>query len=177
MDSLEWNRNNRSGTQHMIAVVAKSAILSTHQPCPRQGPQTCRVRPEVSFPKVGGCTSSSQLCWRSGLLHVSSGNHCRSDPVRVQSTRKLISIPCASRSIEAVRLTPFRFAACLGLLLLAIVFALMWAEWKVSVTCFFMDYPSVSDWIPWQKNCVHFSICACHPCAGAMLIFSVSFPF
>ena len=25
------------------------------------------------------------------------------------------------------------------------------------------------------KNCLHFSICACHPCAGAMLIFSVSF--
>ena len=28
-----------------------------------------------------------------------------------------------------------------------------------------------------SKNCVHFSICACHPCAGAMLIFSVSFQF
>ena len=28
-----------------------------------------------------------------------------------------------------------------------------------------------------RKNCVHFSICACHPCAGAMLIFSVSFQF
>ena len=26
-----------------------------------------------------------------------------------------------------------------------------------------------------EKNCLHFSICACHPCAGAMLIFSVSF--
>ena len=25
------------------------------------------------------------------------------------------------------------------------------------------------------KNCFHFSICACHPCAGAVLIFSVSF--
>ena len=25
------------------------------------------------------------------------------------------------------------------------------------------------------KNVLHFSICACHPCAGAMLIFSVSF--
>ena len=24
-------------------------------------------------------------------------------------------------------------------------------------------------------HCLHFSICACHPCAGAMLIFSVSF--
>ena len=24
---------------------------------------------------------------------------------------------------------------------------------------------------------IHFSICACHPCAGAMLIFSVSFQF
>ena len=30
---------------------------------------------------------------------------------------------------------------------------------------------------PLQKNCLHFSICACHPCAGAMLIFSVSFQF
>ena len=27
------------------------------------------------------------------------------------------------------------------------------------------------------QNCLHFSICACHPCAGAMLIFSVSFQF
>ena len=27
------------------------------------------------------------------------------------------------------------------------------------------------------KNWLHFSICACHPCAGAMLIFSVSFQF
>jgi hypothetical protein len=29
----------------------------------------------------------------------------------------------------------------------------------------------------WKKNWLHFSICACHPCAGAMLIFSVSFQF
>ena len=28
-----------------------------------------------------------------------------------------------------------------------------------------------------RVNLVHFSICACHPCAGAMLIFSVSFQF
>ena len=28
-----------------------------------------------------------------------------------------------------------------------------------------------------RKNLVHFSICACHPCARAMLIFSVSFQF
>ena len=28
-----------------------------------------------------------------------------------------------------------------------------------------------------RKDCLHFSICACHPCAGAMLIFSVSFQF
>ena len=27
------------------------------------------------------------------------------------------------------------------------------------------------------KNLVHFSICACHPCTGAILIFSVSFQF
>ena len=26
-----------------------------------------------------------------------------------------------------------------------------------------------------SKNSLHFSSCACHPCAGAMLIFSVSF--
>ena len=25
------------------------------------------------------------------------------------------------------------------------------------------------------KKCLHFSICACHLCAGAMLIFAVSF--
>ena len=28
-----------------------------------------------------------------------------------------------------------------------------------------------------EKNLDHFSIYACHPCAGAMLIFSVSFQF
>ena len=28
-----------------------------------------------------------------------------------------------------------------------------------------------------QKNWLHFSICVCHPCAGAMIIFSVSFQF
>ena len=28
-----------------------------------------------------------------------------------------------------------------------------------------------------QNKCLHFSICARHPCAGAMLIFSVSFQF
>ena len=28
-----------------------------------------------------------------------------------------------------------------------------------------------------QLIILHFSICACHPCAGAMLIFSVSFQF
>ena len=28
-----------------------------------------------------------------------------------------------------------------------------------------------------KKNLNHFSTCACHPCAGAMLIFSVSFQF
>ena len=28
-----------------------------------------------------------------------------------------------------------------------------------------------------KKKCDTFSICACHPCAGAMLIFSVSFQF
>ena len=27
------------------------------------------------------------------------------------------------------------------------------------------------------KNLIHFPICACHPCAGAMLIFSASFQF
>ena len=26
-----------------------------------------------------------------------------------------------------------------------------------------------------EQTCFHFSICACHPCAGTMLIFSVSF--
>ena len=35
---------------------------------------------------------------------------------------------------------------------------------------------SEHKWISYKK-CLHFSICACHPCAGAMLIFSVSFQF
>ena len=26
-------------------------------------------------------------------------------------------------------------------------------------------------------RCLHFSICACHPCGGAMLVFSASFNF
>ena len=33
------------------------------------------------------------------------------------------------------------------------------------------------NWKNETKNLVHFSICACHPCAGAMQIFSVSFQF
>ena len=33
-----------------------------------------------------------------------------------------------------------------------------------------------SSWLG-AKSWLHFSICACHPCAGAMLIFSVSFQF
>ena len=28
-----------------------------------------------------------------------------------------------------------------------------------------------------HNHCLHFSICACHPCAGAMLIFSVPLQF
>ena len=36
---------------------------------------------------------------------------------------------------------------------------------------------SKMNWTNNQKNLDHFSICACHPCAGAMLIFSVSFQF
>ena len=28
-----------------------------------------------------------------------------------------------------------------------------------------------------NTNCLHFSICACHPCAGPMLIFSESLQF
>ena len=30
---------------------------------------------------------------------------------------------------------------------------------------------------PSFNKCLHFSICACHPCAGAMLILSVPFQF
>ena len=33
------------------------------------------------------------------------------------------------------------------------------------------------SWDPRDLGCLHFSICACHPCAGAMLIFSISFQF
>ncbi len=38
---------------------------------------------------------------------------------------------------------------------------------------------SVIKWAKsaWAKNLDHFSICACHPCTWAMLIFSVSFQF
>jgi hypothetical protein len=36
----------------------------------------------------------------------------------------------------------------------------------------------VGVWWAFAKKILdHFSICACHPCAGAMLIFSVSFQF
>ena len=40
-----------------------------------------------------------------------------------------------------------------------------------------IDFSEFAGYIKETKNCVHFSICACHPCAGAMLIFSVSFQF
>ena len=57
-------------------------------------------------------------------------------------------------------------------------------SWAVAVTqAFFLEgvrFPPTTDLLlrmVAQKNCLHFSICACHPCAGAMLIFSVSFQF
>ena len=40
--------------------------------------------------------------------------------------------------------------------------------------------PCANRCCPWRvavANCLHLSICACHPCAGAMLIFSVPFKF
>ena len=47
----------------------------------------------------------------------------------------------------------------------------VWCE-KIRTSCCFFCFAE-----DFQKNLVHFSICACHPCAGAMLIFSVSFQF
>ena len=45
-------------------------------------------------------------------------------------------------------------------------------------TCLFAPFcASFSRGRRKAKKLVHFSICACHPCAGAMLIFSVSFQF
>ena len=45
-------------------------------------------------------------------------------------------------------------------------------------TCLFVPFrASFSRGRRKAKKLVHFSICACHPCAGAMLIFSVSFQF
>ena len=40
------------------------------------------------------CVSSSWVSWLSMLSHVSSGNHCRSDPVQVQSTRNVEETTC-----------------------------------------------------------------------------------
>ena len=48
------------------------------------------------------------------------------------------------------------------------------------------DSPDEEAWIETHSassvpianiSCLQISICACHPCAGAMLIFSVSFQF
>ena len=52
------------------------------------------------------------------------------------------------------------------------------APWphKRSVDCETAPRAEVAE-LDLSKNCVHFSICACHPCAGAVLIFSGSFQF
>ena len=56
-----------------------------------------------------------------------------------------------------------------------------WYLWPANILLWeeatFSMYPTTKANFPnWTKNLVHFSICACHPCAGAILIFSVSFP-
>ena len=33
------------------------------------------------------------------------------------------------------------------------------------------------SWPMLKRNCLHFSMCTCHPCAGTMLIFPVLFQF
>jgi hypothetical protein len=50
------------------------------------GLQICGVAPETFSLSMRSCPSSSQLIVNTNLSHVSSGNHCRSDPVQVQST-------------------------------------------------------------------------------------------
>ena len=55
-------------------------------------------------------------------------------------------------------------------------------RWRGCLEC--STYHSISPFLVFVKlnminndKCLHFSTCACHPCAGAMLIFSASFLF
>ena len=65
----------------------------------------------------------------------------------------------------------------------AVTFSIPWvliALLRASISCASLVCLCVcacNEPTTWAKNLVHFSICACHPCAGAMLIFSVSFQF
>ena len=61
--------------------------------------------------------------------------------------------------------------------LLTVAILAQGTSWAVAVTQAFCRAWSIPSSPTLQKKCLHFSICACHPCAGAMLIFSVSFQF
>ena len=49
--------------------------------------------------------------------------------------------------------------------------------WNLSLTTPQLRYNNIYIYIHTYIMCLNCSICACHPCAGAMLIFSVSFKF
>ena len=53
----------------------------------------------------------------------------------------------------------------------------LWFDKYSSCTLHARNQASFGLWLKKDKKSDTFSICACHPCAGAMLIFSVSFQF
>ena len=69
-----------------IACAQEPVMFNCSGCCPSYGLQICEVAPETFSLSMRSCPSSSQLIVSTNLSHVSSGNHCRSDPVQVQST-------------------------------------------------------------------------------------------
>ena len=131
-----------------------------------------------------------------GIVRAESGYYCR-DPLRFSLWDSIGSTLIQQHTASAVffgratkeffgRATkefdrPMGWVRTLPTNSIAILWAWVPTPPTNSVAIRQPNSPSLSKCTPadsmWAKNWLHFSICACHPCAGAMLIFSVSFQF
>ncbi len=116
------------------------------------------VAKAAAIPTAGNEQSSSWLSLVTVLSTWELRNHCRSDPVQVQSTTRRRS----RKAFAAKSKSDTLVVKCLE-------------RWVSRPT--FVDNVVQTYFQRVLKQSLHFSICACRPCARAMLIFSVSFQF
>ncbi len=85
------NREGKATVHNTQRCLPQSSVMFNCSGCyPSCGLQICGVAPETFSLSMRSCPSSSQLIVSTNLSHVSSGNHCRSDPVQVQSTSRIV---------------------------------------------------------------------------------------